>query len=619
MIRNEQEHEAAVARLAEMDAEVSARLEELSGEGAPPQYDVELWQQAEGLRALVERYEGLRTGEITLLAAGDVAAFGESLVEARIARRMGESELAAAVGVPPGEIGRHERDGYRDAPLGLVSEVARALGEEASLALRLPAPARAVPWSVLEEVAAGRPVELLGDGKLTLQPRQTDGGDPSPEGPGDVDVRLLYDLAEGADPHVRVGLAGRDEAGAEIVFWRPKVQRDRTFPRYDFSGWVDTPVGRVPARMGPLYLNFRNQPKMLPLAFDEAHALSAGPGTGSAPRRLRALVPNLHADADGEAGGLRFRLRPTGEVQPDGLFPDQVGKILPGSFLELERAEGPPGEEADLEEAVEAFGWFLSFFAGRAAHPTVWEAETPDGPYWTVQSLRPPSPLPREFQQTCLLGSLLGPFLERAWASWVGFGGERRRRLQGAVNAYESILTTRYPTIGVALAAMYLERLRDHVLGGSELVELGGNKRKKVARELRDALAESIRDSTRLDSREKEALAGPLENSGVVLGLFRKSFKASLLELHERMDLPADERRIGEFIRQRDLVIHGSWDATGAGTMGTYWVMRHGTAMLERLILRRFGYSGLYWDRTTGQGETLPPKAPARAKLPPGA
>jgi hypothetical protein len=219
---------------------------------------------------------------------------------------------------------------------------------------------------------------------------------------------------------------------------------------------------------------------------DQAAEIRAGPGLSSDFAKVRALVPNLSVSAEGEAAGVRFRLRPSsGGVRPDGASPDQVGKILPGSVLELERTE----RSADLRTAVEAFGWFLSFFAGRSVHPIAWESETAAGPAWAVQARRKPTPLPRAFKQTCLPLNAAGAFLEQAWANWVGFGEERRLRLQGAVTNYEGILYTTYPIVQVALTAMQLERFREHVLGSSELLAgelaLSNNRRGNVAKELR--------------------------------------------------------------------------------------------------------------------------------------
>ena len=35
-------------------------------------------------------------------------------------------------------------------------------------------------------------------------------------------------------------------------------------------------------------------------------------------------------------------------------------------------------------------------------------------------------------------------------------------------------------------------------------------------------------------------------------------------------------------------------------------MVRYGTWLLERLVLRRFGYEGVYWDRAHQVGETMP-------------
>jgi hypothetical protein len=607
VIRNDNEREAAARRLAEIEAEIRALSELPPGEEGPalPGVVAGLRRLAEDIGAELDRYERPRAGEVTLFGAEDLKGFGESLVKARISRGIDEGELAAAVGVSRGEIERHEHNGYQDAALWLLNEVAEALGEKTDIRLRLP-PERSGPWSVLEEIWKGRLVALNGRGKLILQADgQGNAGDPPPPGPGQVNVELRYHPAYSGELDKNLNLFSLDDRGAEILSWKPRDTGERTLPRYDFLGEIDAPGGRVETKVSPVSVNFTLGPAGHGLMQDSAHAISAGPGVGSAPGKLRALVPNLYAETSGEAGGLRFSLQPTGEVQPDGVFPDQVGKILPGSFLELERLDG---EEANLNEAVEAFGWFMSFYAGRAVHPLAWEAETSSGPSWTIQSLRKPSPLPAEFPQTCLPLNVLGPFLAQTWGNWVGFDAERRKRLQGVVTTYESILATRYPIVEIALTAMYLERFRDHVLGDSELLPVGEGfsktKRDKVAKDLRDALVTAIRVNDKLGHDQIERLTRSLEGkSAKVLGLFRKSFKESLLELHERADLPVDADKIGEFIRQRDQVLHGSWRADGDDT---YWVARYGTGVLEKLILRRFGYEGVYRDRVRRVGETMP-------------
>jgi hypothetical protein len=615
VIHNDREYEAAEKRFAELQT----RLEETAGisreeEGPVLEGTVAgIRRLAEDVASELEEYKRLKGGEVTLFGARDLDSFGESIVKARLASGMDESELAEAVGVDREDIERHERYGYQKAPLWLIAEIADALEAQADLRLRIPEREQPVPWSVIDELSEGRPVALGGQGTLTLQPDQEEDDDAPPPGPGRVNFGICYSPMEDGNRKILLSLYSTDDGGAEILSWVPKNTEERTSPRYDLSGTIDAPDGTVPVEISPVFVDFTASPAGHGLMQDEALEVRAGPGLGSDFVKVRALVPNLSVSAEGEAAGLRFRRYPAhGGVQTDGVFPDQVGKILPGSFLELEKT----GDDADLGFAVEAFGWFLSFYAGRSVHPIAWEAQTADGPVWAVQAGRKPSPLPQSFARTCLPLDCADSFLEQAWANWVGFDEERRARLQGVVTSYEAILATTYPVVRVALTAMYLERFREHVVGSSELLPLGPdftkNKRRNVANELRAALKRAIADSGRLEEDQKEVLTRSLDdNPGKVLDLFRKSFRDSLLELHTKADLPVDEGELKRYIDERDAVLHGSWKANREGTLKTYWLARYGLAILEKLILRRFGYEGRYYDREKQAIEILPRGAPS--------
>jgi hypothetical protein len=81
--------------------------------------------------------------------------------------------------------------------------------------------------------------------------------------------------------------------------------------------------------------------------------------------------------------------------------------------------------------------------------------------------------------------------------------------------------------------------------------------------------------------------------------VLRKSFKDSLLELYDRADLSVDRSVLSGFIRERDNIIHGTWDASRDASIQTYYWAEYGLNLLERLMLRFFGYEGQYWDRVT--------------------
>jgi hypothetical protein len=209
----------------------------------------------------------------------------------------------------------------------------------------------------------------------------------------------------------------------------------------------------------------------------------------------------------------------------------------------------------------------------------------------------------------------LEPFLTRACESWLSLGDQQQNRLRGVVNAYRQMLTAAFATQQVALTAIYLERLRELVVGRSELLPVTmvftKSKRNKVESELRAGLRDVIDRSTKLDANQKETLKQSLEsNSGKIRDVMRKSFKDSLLELYDRADLSVDRSLLSGFIRERDNIIHGTWDASRDNSMKTYYWAEYDLNLLEWLILRFFWYEGQYWDRVTGNIEHFEHREP---------
>ena len=235
-----------------------------------------------------------------------------------------------------------------------------------------------------------------------------------------------------------------------------------------------------------------------------------------------------------------------------------------------------------MGEAVETLGWFLSFYAGRAIHPSAWDGEAEGGRVWCVQA-DAVDPLPSSTVATCLRHNdldSLEPFLTRACESWLSLSDQEQKRLRGVVNAYRQMLAAAFATQQVALTAIYLERLRELVVGDSDLLPVTEaftkSKRKKVESELRAGLREVIDCSTKLDEDQKETLKQSLEsNSGKIRDVLRKSFKDSLLELYDRADLSVDRSVLSGFIRERDTNVTTSSTAPG---------MRAAT-LLSRLII----------------------------------
>ena len=83
--------------------------------------------QADDLRAEIDEYDRLRSGDIQILQGGSLADLAALLVKARIARRWTQRQLADALGVAEQQVQRYEATGYRSASLARISDVANAL------------------------------------------------------------------------------------------------------------------------------------------------------------------------------------------------------------------------------------------------------------------------------------------------------------------------------------------------------------------------------------------------------------------------------------------------------------------------------------------------------------
>jgi hypothetical protein len=313
-----------------------------------------------------------------------------------------------------------------------------------------------------------------------------------------------------------------------------------------------------------------------------------------------------------EVEGLRVRLSeayPGAYTYLQNPDPQDVCKVLPGSYLDLERVEG--AEENNVLLAIEVFGWLLGFYAGRAVHPIAWEGETEDGPAWCIHAHHI-TPLPVQDANSCLGPGKIGHFLEKAFRAWLARNETERLRLIGAINSYKEILAAPFATQQIALTAVYLERFRELFVGSSEL--LGGSKtrRENVAKEMAKALKEAINNSSRLNPAEKELLSNSLDtNRGKIRDLLRKTFKESLLELYDRADLEVDEGNLSEFIAERNKVIHGTYDASAEGAWKTDRLARYGLNLLEKLLLRLLQYEGEYYDRANDEAVWLPEGHPS--------
>jgi hypothetical protein len=527
---------------------------------------------------------------------------------------------------------------------------------------------------MLDELANGNPLEVVGVGYLTLEDEEGEQWEPgTPVGPGKVHFTLAYDPARETDPHTRslkVELVSLDASGDELLRWSGGSEPHPS-PRYGLTGKASANRGEdLPVRMESVTLtsslNFAVQKtegqfreyiraldtlarmdgvieeteseddmteeqmeqvfsewldfsNMAPLRHGIVRKVTLGVDVPAGRfSKCKMFVPNFAGYANFEAEGMKFNLFKISDAAQLKLDePEYLGKVLPVSYLDIERVRGTC--DVAMETAVYDVGWFLSFYAGRRIHPVAWEGISDQGRTWCLES-RQITPIGSNKTVSCLDGTDIGLFLKEALGAWQmkvhedeELAQELRRSLRGASNLYADILATTFPTQRVALTAMYLERFRVSVFGNSSLIEIvnqGENRvdENELARLVRETLVERIDDNEVLTPQEKEVLQEPILKMGVlnIRGLFRKSFKNSIVELYAHFGLSVDKKRLQLFINERNSVVHGYWDSGREGTLETERQARFGLHLLEKLILKLFGHEGKYLNRMRNEYQHFP-------------
>lgn len=132
MITNERQYRITKAQLARFDESLAAH------DAREPSTDVDprvhramrdaMASEAEVLRAQIDRYEQLRDGHITGREIDSLKDLPAALIEARIAARLTQHQLAQRVSVAEQQIQRWEANAYSGVNLDRLQNVADALG-----------------------------------------------------------------------------------------------------------------------------------------------------------------------------------------------------------------------------------------------------------------------------------------------------------------------------------------------------------------------------------------------------------------------------------------------------------------------------------------------------------
>lgn len=132
MIKNDREYRITKSQAAKFER----ALAELSASGGDArlhplvqkaQSDA-LKSQLEDLQEQIAEYEGLQSGQWSVISLNSLEELPRALIQARIAAGLTQRELAERLGLKEQQIQRYEATEYASASLARLNEVARALG-----------------------------------------------------------------------------------------------------------------------------------------------------------------------------------------------------------------------------------------------------------------------------------------------------------------------------------------------------------------------------------------------------------------------------------------------------------------------------------------------------------
>jgi len=131
MIRNERQYRITRAQAAKFEHAIAELMSSPDTQGVHPllkkaQIDA-LKSQFEDLRAELEEYQALRTGQLSVLELESFEDLPRALVQARIAAGLSQQDLAAKLGIKEQQVQRYEANDYQSASLGRVGDVVKAL------------------------------------------------------------------------------------------------------------------------------------------------------------------------------------------------------------------------------------------------------------------------------------------------------------------------------------------------------------------------------------------------------------------------------------------------------------------------------------------------------------
>ncbi|MHB1570358.1 MAG: helix-turn-helix domain-containing protein [Solirubrobacteraceae bacterium] len=132
MIANERQYRIATAELRRFEEALAER----TATGPSPDVHPRIHQamldamasERDELRAQLDRYDDLRSGRVAQRTLNSLRELPIALIEARIAARLTQRELAGRLGVPEQQVQRWEANSYGGVAIERLQEIADALG-----------------------------------------------------------------------------------------------------------------------------------------------------------------------------------------------------------------------------------------------------------------------------------------------------------------------------------------------------------------------------------------------------------------------------------------------------------------------------------------------------------
>lgn len=131
MITNERQYRIANAELKRFEEALAAQEATGPSPDVHPRIHQTMIEATESerdeLRAQLERYDDLRSGRVAQRTLTSIRELPIALIEARIAARLTQRELAEQLGVPEQQVQRWEANGYAGVGIERLQEIADAL------------------------------------------------------------------------------------------------------------------------------------------------------------------------------------------------------------------------------------------------------------------------------------------------------------------------------------------------------------------------------------------------------------------------------------------------------------------------------------------------------------